>query len=254
MTKQNVLRSYLNWEFLRRKERNDNYSLRAFAMSMEIDPTFLSRLMKGERAFTKKTVNRICTHLKTSLDEIETFVENLQLNDMGVYKLSDIEFSPVSKWYFFAILDLFSLKNFQSNINWIAESLGLSLSETSDALDVLEQNEMISRSESPWTVNKKSTNWVNVRTTSAIRKDYQKQVTEKAKEALDKVDYTNRESVSLTVAASKSLVPEIKERIKKFMNELRVLTKEHQSFDEVYQLQIAYFPLSQIRNKEVNNE
>ena len=50
------LRSLLQEEFFRRKKLNPRYSLRAFALSVGLDHSTVSQLLRGKRPITRKSV------------------------------------------------------------------------------------------------------------------------------------------------------------------------------------------------------
>ncbi len=238
------LRKILNETFLVRCERNSRYSLRAYAKSIGIDPTLLSRLMKGERAFSKQMIERLCRELDLPLNKSSRLLKPSTESKANSKTLSDSSFSCISKWYFFAILDLFLLKDFKSEPYWIAEKIGLSVTETNAALQILiEQGHIESRNNKLF-IRSQSTTWSNHKTTSRERISYQKQLLDCGKMALDDVDFEERENASLTLAASSKLIPEIKIKIQKFKDELREFIEANEDYDSVYQLVISYFPLT----------
>ena len=58
------LRTILAAEFARRRTRNPRYSLRAFAQSVEVEHSTLSQLLRGERAVTWKSIERLARSLR----------------------------------------------------------------------------------------------------------------------------------------------------------------------------------------------
>jgi hypothetical protein len=58
------LRTILDREFMRRKQVNPRYSLRAFAKSVDIEHSTLSQLMRGRRALTWKSIQAIAGKLR----------------------------------------------------------------------------------------------------------------------------------------------------------------------------------------------
>jgi uncharacterized protein (TIGR02147 family) len=238
-----LIRTQLNHSFISKCEANPNYSLRAYARDLKIDPTLLSRLMKGQRSISKKMLNRLIVELDIPLNKTNLFT-SMNIGPMKGKRLIDGTFNPISKWYFFVILDLFLLPDFKSNAKWIAKKINLSLSETNAAIQVLSDMGHINTSTCPWTVNSQNTAWTNFTTTSREKMNYQKQLLDKAREAIDSVNFDRRENASLTLAASSKLIPEIKRRIQNFKNELREYIESQEKYDDVYQIVISYFPLT----------
>ncbi len=237
------LRTHLNRVFLTKCESNPSYSLRAYARDLKVDATLLSRLMKGERAISEVMRRRLATELNLPLSKSMHLLGHREPKLKGKFLLDDA-FNPISKWYFFAILELFMLKNFKSDAKWIAKKLNLSLSETNAALEVLTVCGHINRDQIPWRVEVEDMAWTNFNATTRERMNYQRQLIDKAREAIEQVGFDRRENASLTLAASADLVPEIKLRIQNFKNELRELVEGHKNYGEVYQLVISYFPFT----------
>ena len=62
----NNFRTCLQNELINRCEKNPNYSLRAFAKSLDIGPSALSQIVRGKRKLTKKMTLRLADRLDIS--------------------------------------------------------------------------------------------------------------------------------------------------------------------------------------------
>lgn len=60
------LASWLDQELLVRREKNPNYSLRAFANFLQIDASSLSKYISGKRNPSDKTIEYLCDKLKAN--------------------------------------------------------------------------------------------------------------------------------------------------------------------------------------------
>lgn len=163
-------------------------------------------------------------------------------------KINNKEFALISKWYFFAILDLFLLDNFVNDKVWMAKKVGLKMTEFNAAFQTLVDNGHIDEVDGEFRVISQSTAWVNTKKTTRDRQNYQKQILEKAKEAVDTESFDRRENASLTLAANSNIIPEIKKKIQIFKDELREFIEEQGEYDEVYQLSVNFFPLTKVIN------
>ena len=86
---------------------------------------------------------------------------------------------------------------------------------------------------------------------SALR-NLQKSILELSEKALSNLPRTKRDHTSTTVAMNKNDLPEVKEKIKKFRFELvEFIEREQVAPDEVFQLAISIFPLTNIGEKNV---
>jgi hypothetical protein len=245
------MRQIINQEYLKRCKTNPQYSLRSFAKYLQLDPTFLSRLMRGERRLTPSMTSRLCSQLNIKLTKTQRVLTKLSESKQSERKLSGASFSTISRWYFFAILDLFLTTDFEPSSEFISKRLGLNISETKAAIEVLLNQGHLEWADNKLKVVTQSTIWSTQMTTSRERKEYQKQLLDLGRIAVDEVDYSARENASLTLPANSKLVPEIKQRIQNFKNELRQFIESYGDYDEVYQVAIAYYPLTKLKiNKE----
>lgn len=238
------IRAVLNQEFLRRRENNPSYSLRGFARSLNLDPTQLGRIMKGERKPASVTIAQILSKLD-------------QLQMTTPLELSDDHLSIIPRWYYFAILDFFLLPDFKSDLKWIAKRLDLPYPTVRSAIDILLQTGFIEKQEGQLILRANTTSWSRFDSTSTIRKNLQRQITLQAADAIDNVPYQYRESSSLTIPCSTKALPKIRERIYQFKQELQNIIQNHSDPDEVYQLSVNFFPLTQVpleKNTQPNSK
>jgi transcriptional regulator with XRE-family HTH domain len=234
----------LNEEYLSRSERNANYSLRGFARSLRIDPSLLLRIMRGERKPRKETIQRLFERLDLDAEQIEELYFNLSEAKANEKILEERAFAPIAKWYYFAILDLFHLPDFENSEGWMAKRLNVPEPTLSAALRVLRELGHVRRDEKGWALETSSSSWGDFSQTSESRKALQKQILEQSIRAIDEVEFSKRESASISLPANSKLTAQIKEKIQNFKNEIRELVESEKSYDEVYQLSIGFFPLT----------
>lgn len=240
-----TVRTKLNKEFSKRCKVNSQYSLRSFARSLCVDPTLLSRLMKGQRKVTTEMGERLFNELNFKLDQIQRISsKNLKESKSNEKKLIKDDLFLISDWYYFAILDLFSTEGFRQDKRWMAKRLDLSTSEFNSAFQQLIDKGHIVLDGEEFRVKTQSTSWVNNRRTSLEKKRYQKKILKQATQSIEKFDFSKRESSTLTLPANSYLIPEIKIQIQNFKNELRRLIESEGNYDEVYQVSINIFPLT----------
>lgn len=157
------------------------------------------------------------------------------------------DFNTISDWYHFAILEMTFISDFKSDPKWIAKRLGISVHEANDAIDRLKRLELLVESDGKLTKSDKNLATPTDHVSRAIRKRH-KQILDRAKEALDEVEISERDFTSITMAIDPNKIELAKEKIKKFRRELSsVLEKGNPK--EVYELSIQFFPLTQSRSK-----
>ncbi|SMF83499.1 hypothetical protein SAMN06296036_14715 [Pseudobacteriovorax antillogorgiicola] len=70
-------------ELKRRRKKNPSYSLRKFAKDLSIDPGYLSRVLRDERAMSLDMVYRVGRKLFSKEKDIMSFVD-------GVYRSKNL--------------------------------------------------------------------------------------------------------------------------------------------------------------------
>jgi uncharacterized protein (TIGR02147 family) len=235
---QNEITKTLVNEFNLAKARNPSYSLRAFASRLGIHVSALSEIMNGKRVITKKMGRRIleglCYH-PTSIEEI--------LNDKE--RVADISldyFKVISDWYYFAILSLAEVDNFQADAEWIADRLNISKTQAEYALQKLIELELLVYDKGAYKASglqfKTPTDILN-----SSLKNHTIQTFELAQESILRDPVELRDFSTVTMAIDPDDLPVAKSMIKNFRKKL---TKKLESGNkkEVYKLSVQLFPLS----------
>ncbi len=252
-------RLFLQRELMRRCEKNKAYSLRAFAKSLDCDISSLSEILSGKRKLGKLLILRFGSRLGLNPTEVQKFLTASGSFSMGAgaeaapnyQQLTLDTYQIIADWYHFAILELMQMNHFEPDPKWIAKKLGLRIPEVNSAIERLCRVGMLEINE-----NKK---WVDLSagTSTTLGSDFaasalrnlQKQLIEKSALALEEVPIEFRDQSGMTMAMSSKLIPEAKERIKKFRRELATFVRRSDSLDSVYQLNISLFPLTRKESK-----
>src|SRR5690606_19032961 len=101
------------------------YSLRAFANSLSVDPSFLSKLIKGKRNLTPEMIAHMGKSLPLDEGEVKKF-QNLEIKTVDSKNFNHIDFKDfqiISEWHFYAILELVNLNGFVPDEIWISKQL-----------------------------------------------------------------------------------------------------------------------------------
>ena len=239
----------LDIEFEKKREKNKNYSLRAFARDLKVPAASLSHIMKRKRPPSDEFLNKAAKALKLT-DDQKAKIKN---ESQQVYKFSQKEidyFMTLSEWYYDAIIELMRTKGFESNSEFIAKRLGMEPQEIDSALERLENLGMIKKNHN----NMLHSTTENILVyggdnTLFFLQKIQKQLLNLAVDALDHTPKPNREQASMVMAINKKDLPEAKARIKQFHHDLsEYLQRPHRESDEVYQLVTSFFPLTKIED------
>lgn len=239
-------REYLQAEFVRRCRSNKTYSMRAFARDIDIDQSLLSKLLRNKRQFSIAIILKVSQRLSLTEDQVAGY-----LNECGedAHQLEDDMFQVISDWYHFAILELMKLPQFESNTNWIAETLGIEVLEIEKALERLQRLDFIELENSELKLVKSNNQWASFESTNQARKKLQQELSVRSAEAVDDIEFHKREHASLTTACDPKLLPQVKKKIDKFWRELDEYILSEGEVSEVYQLTIGFFPLTNLGDK-----
>lgn len=75
VNKNSDFRQFLEDELARRSQNYPRYSLRAFARHLEVDSSFLSKILNGKRTVTMRTIRMFGERLNLSPEELARFSE-----------------------------------------------------------------------------------------------------------------------------------------------------------------------------------
>lgn len=251
-------RLFLQEELVRRCKRNPRFSLRAFARTLDVEASALSKILNGKRSLTPKMLHRMCTQLGIAPDEVNRYEQTLSTarttrrrplrNDDDFEPVGADEFTAISDWYHYAILELMSVDGFKPQSSWIARALGLSVSEVNFAIERLVRLGLLEVTpDGNWRQQAgQLTTSASSFTTAAFRK-LQRQILQQAVDALETVPLSERDQSSMTMAISKAKLAGAKERIRQFRRELCAYLQDSPLHDEVYQLSISLFPVSRVK-------
>lgn len=251
-----TFRTYLQQEFVKRTAKNPAYSLRAFAQQLGVNHATLSSLMSGKRAITEATLLKLGQALNLSPAEMSHFKNAAPTESptsSSYFMIQQDAFAVMSEWYFDAILEMSLIPHFRLEANIIAKSIGITALQAKIALESLERLELLVKDENGKykLQHQNSINILDPDFTSVANRKYQKSVLEKSVEALETVDRKKRDHTSTTMAINIKDLPKAKEIIQKFRHDLNAyLQREDASPDEVYQLQVSFFPLTKDLKKE----
>ena len=247
---------FLAWfqrEYLKRRQKNENYSIRAFSNYLKISPATVSHLLSGKRVPSGKFATKLFTKLELTPREKEIILSALNKKNVADIAEKSVEydyqmialdsFKLLSEWYHYAIIEMTSAIGFKFDYAWIANHLGISVTEARQAIERLLRLDLIE--ERNGTLIKSQgfvTNGDDTLTTSA-HKQLQRHVLQKALDAIDTVSIEEKDISSITMAIDETKIPEAKKLITKFRRDLcKFLENGRQT--RVYNLGIQLYPIS----------
>ncbi len=251
LTRNELFREHLQRELIERTRRNPRFSMRAFGQLLKLEPSALSQILRGTRPLTDRMCERLSEKLELSPAEAQELMSINLANVSGgkTYHTLDTDlFHAISDWYHYAILELTRVNHFKSDEKWVARVLGVTVHEVRAAVERLQRLDFLEiDSKGRWhdrmgdAVNKGN------EVTHAAFKKYEKQLLQKAIEAIDNTPYEQRVHSSMTFPTAVKNVPLAKKRIVQFIKQLTAELSASPSKDEVYYLGVSLFPITKAK-------
>lgn len=246
------IKEVLRTEFENRCQRNGRYSLRAFSRFLDIDTPTLSRIFNDQKKVGPRLTNRLATKLGLEPSKTERLLrsavvlKSMESPKNSEYKfIEDDQFNIISHWYYFAILEVLELDGAHHDPKWIASKLGLSLNVAKTAIKRLERTGIIMKQGEKWIDTTSGAMTVlGKELTSSARRQHQKEILEKAIEALEEVPVEFRDQTSMTMAISREEVPKVREFITEFRRKTSRYLLQSSKKDQVYNLSISFYPVT----------
>ena len=253
--------------FEEKRKKNAQYSTRALARDLSIDPGLLSSILRKKRIPSRKVAELLAQTMKFDQDKSWVFLRSIEeqrrfdkeLKAGKIKKFEDIkplqitheQFEKISQWYHTAITTMTQLDDFECTPQSISKRLGISVTQASQALDDLKSVGVIYEDASGGLKAKDQITLVDRRdTTNHALKEHQKQILGLSQKAIDQIDYGKRFHTGYTLAIDPEKLPEARKIMEEFMLSLGVFLESGRK-KKVYQFSMSLFPLE---GKEDENE
>ncbi|MDG0815780.1 TIGR02147 family protein [Bdellovibrio sp. PAP01] len=238
-------------QFNQRRIKNPRFSLRAFAKMLEMDPSSLSKVLKGKRIPSPDTAQRWISRLSLNTEEAQLLLQLTtaprpkKKNGLKFVQMPAEVFESNYDWYFPILLEASSIKAYNENPSLVAKALGISVEKLAsdiEILKILKQLRISSKNSAMLQRNHNTT--VHLPLTSQKRRQIQQKYLQLAEAALNEVPFEERDNTTLTVSLSKNDIGEIKAILKKARRRVNhfALARE-ESADCVYNLTMALYPI-----------
>ena len=257
---------YVNYQLLLKKElsersaNNKGYSLRAFARDLEIEPAQLSRVLKGKQNISVQSAQGIARKIFSTKKEQELFVALVALSLAKKPKQAEAAMNEVKKnsqaskvlelswidvisdWYHVAIMDLLTLPRGPRSTPDLAKYLGITLHETSFALERLSELGLIRMERGAWRKTEMELRTPGGTPSAAIRR-YHKQMLGKALESVDSQGINERLLFGRTMTINKRDLPQLEALTQEYLDLVRELSQDTRNCDSLYQINVQAFNL-----------
>lgn len=260
-------REYLNDYYLFRKKKRDSFSLRFFGDKIQIDASYLSKIMKLERHISTKSLPLLCDYLKLpyeeenylchlvafnkSKKEVEReifFKKLISLRPRKQRNLERSQYEFYSEWYYSALRSILEFTEFYEGDSYrdLGEQLSppISAREAKKGIELLKHLELIAQNdEGRYIIADKAISSGDSWRSVAINA-YQKKVIELSADSIDNHPKEIRDISTVTMNITESEFVEIKKMIKEFRSSVIEYVNEAAEPDQTYQLNMQLIPLS----------
>jgi transcriptional regulator with XRE-family HTH domain len=245
-TAETSFRLFLQSELARRCARNAQYSMRAFAMHLDIDHSTLSQWLRGRRSLTVRSIESMGRRLGLDENAIQRYVDYAGRDEgpCSTTMLSAETVALISDWHHFAILELTSLGGFQADSRWISRVLDISVDEVDVALQRLIRLDLLDMAAADRWVDRSGDATVNIETLEAGTIERQQgQSRRLSASALRSIPIALREHSTITLAVNSEQLARAFELSARFRQQLIDLLRDGPA-DDVYQIEVAIFPVT----------
>ncbi len=232
----------LETEFQKRKAANYRYSLRAFAKFLELDASYLSKLLKGKRPLSP-AIEKHCSKL-LGWNVPDNLPETLtRLKD--TYNTLDLDsFLLISEWYHYAIFELIKIKSTPWNADSVAPALSISKEQAHDALTRLERLGLIRKNGTTFNRTQKGITTLGNKFTTTAFRALQKEILNRAISAMENIPMEMRDQTSMTLAIPSAQIPKAKQMLTRFRRHFCSSMQKQGNLDSVYHLSLSFYPVS----------
>lgn len=148
MTESPYYLELLNSEFERRKSSRQHYSLRQYATDLGIQAPTLSNVLRGLRPFPWRKAKHVAQKLQMPENDFQRFITSIH-KDVSLVDLNAAAIVPsktlnlfaysriIENWEYFAILNYFTVQEFDQDPKVMALRFSLSEERISDAIKLL---------------------------------------------------------------------------------------------------------------------
>ncbi|MBO9668322.1 MAG: TIGR02147 family protein [Bdellovibrio sp.] len=240
-------------KFEEAKERNSNFSQRAFAQRLGLSSGALSEILKGKRLLTSQVKKKLANKLHLSpLEQLDFFEKEtpqlLAPAKLDYHRLTNDQFQMIAEWPHYAILNLIKTKGFKPSVSWIARRLNLSARVAQETWERLfrlnhlkQQGQKVQR-EYPRLDT--SDNVINLSVRKAHLEDLKLMENSLLNTPVELRDHT-----SMTLVMNKKDLKKAKELIRLFQDKFSEEI-ECNPAEEVYRLSISLFPLTSVSEEQ----
>ena len=261
-------RTFLREILAEKQQKNPQFSLRAFAKVLGIQPSFLSLVLNGKRDISEETVGLIATNLELSstqarelsllvrLEKVKNPAQRLQLlQDLKVLRpdlshirdLSVDQFKVISEWYHLPLQILIDLDDFEWSEENAARSLGVKENEIRLALERLSALELIDYTEGSRPKAVGGSRMIQSPEHNQALKTYHESMFKKNIDALHSQGPDRRLTATLDVALNADQLEQARAILNQAQKKILKLCQTRSAEKEIFHVSLNLFQLTQTK-------
>ncbi len=270
-------RAFLRDAYVNLKQNQRGFSFRWFSRKAGLSsPNFLKLVMDGKRNLSSRGAQAFATALGLSGREASFFYElvdfeqadtaadkNRAWDRLSSYQghrrvraLERHQFDYLSRWWNPAIRELVALPTFRDDPEWIAQQLrpAITAAQAASALELLLGLGFVVRGEDGRLAQSEPLLSTGPEVRSLAVGNFHRQMMQRAAEAIELVDRSEREISGLTVALSHTTFQLFKDKIHALRSELLELSGRETAPDRVIQVNFQLFPLAVVNEPAAGDD
>lgn len=259
-------RDFLRDYYLDKKKNSPFFSYRFIGNHVDMDSSFIVKVLHGDRHIAIKKINLFAKLLKLSKDEAayfemlvyfakaktdqqrKLFFDKLfTCSPVSARKLDIGQYEFFRKWYYSAVWSIINCIPFAGDYRSLAAQCmpAISPNEAKRAVNLLESLGVIAR-ENDGRYHTTTTNLTTGQNWhSFVVENYQREMIRLAGEAIQRFPKQEREISTVTMCVDEKTMPEIQAYVQQFRTSLiKLANSRGENGGRVFQLNIQVFPLS----------
>ncbi|MCB9091136.1 MAG: TIGR02147 family protein [Halobacteriovoraceae bacterium] len=251
-------RHFLKEIYSCKKKINQSYSLRAYSRDIGVSVSFLSEVLNKKKNLSLGIAQKIAKNLSLDKNKAEFFLLMVSLESASSIEAAelnkklkkyndktvvDLEFMKIlSEWYYFAILELTYLENFEPSVAWISQKIGLSEKKTQKAIEKLVSLNVLAIEKGIWRDQLHAMEYRG-QTPSRVIRSFHKEILRKAFHAIDQQEFSKRDLGANIMSFSEKNMDEARRIIKNARLEISKLASQDDCKNNVYCLSTQFFSM-----------
>jgi uncharacterized protein (TIGR02147 family) len=270
-------RLFLDHAFHAMKARDKKFSLRFFARVAGFKAhSFLRLVIQGKSNLSPDSIDKMAKAFKFNAEQTRFFRNLVHLNQATtteekhhfakailksqtyrkIHPLRESQYQYFACWYYSVVRELVGLPGFREDARWIAAHTipHIQPQEAEEALTHLLKLGLLQRDENGKLIQAEKVVSTPAEVSSAFIANWHREYLKKAAESIDTVPRERRDISAVSLSFSKENIEVIKKMIAEFRKEIVQVALQESNRDALYQLNIQFFPISDVTDAESTSE